>query len=317
MCERGIVLRKRDVISAVSASLLFLSIGSYASAEEEIKEPSETKIFIDGKKVDFTDVKPTTINDVLMVPIRTLQSDLDTEVKWDNKEKKIISFKKGENQTTKVVYQLNSNYIFHEYQYGPNTVTRVEKIEGPVEQVENRSLVPLLAATESLGYIVDWDKERNTVRITTNEDIQPVQNKNQYKVYGDYSKIKPIELDVFYLTNAERIKAGVSSLAYDVENGEVARLKSKDFHDKEYFDHNSPTYGTPFEMIEKFGISYKSAGENIAAGFKNAQDTVDKWMDSESHKENILREEFNRMGVGYYEGENKYKRYYTQIFTSK
>lgn len=294
---------------------MFLSVTSSASAEEDKNQ--EIKLYIDGKKVEFEDVQPTRSNNVIMVPLRSLQKKLETEVKWNNETKQITSYKKGENQSTKVVYQLNSNYIFHEYKYGSNKLTKVEKIEIPVEQKDNRSMVPIAAATESLGYILKWSEEDNEIQITTNKDIQPVQNKNQYDVYGDYTKIKPMELDLFYLTNKEREKAGIAPLAYDVENGEVARIKSKDLHDNEYFAHESPTLGSPFEMIERFGITYKSAGENLAAGFKKPEETMKGWMDSKGHKENILREEFNRVGIGYYEGNKKYKRYYTQIFTDK
>jgi len=308
-----IFLKKRRLITALSASMLLLGMASQASAEANDKK---IKIFVDGKAVRFDDVQPSKVNNVIMVPIRNIQTYLDTEVKWDNQTKQITSIKKGDNQETKVVYNLNSNYIYHEFTYGPNKITEVEKIDSPVEQNNNRSLVPLLAATETLGYVVDWDKENDTIRITTNEDIQPIQNKNQYKFYGDYAKVNSNELDIFYLTNKEREKAGVTPLAYDTDNGEVARAKSQDMHDKEYFAHESPTYGSPFDMMDKFNVHYKSAGENIAAGFKTPEETVSGWMNSETHKENILREEFNRMGVGYYEGNNKYKRYYTQIFSS-
>ena len=58
--------------------------------------------------------------------------------------------------------------------------------------------------------------------------------------------------------------------------------------DKNYFDHNSPTYGSPFDMMKSFGISYTSAGENIAMGQKTPEEVVQAWMDSPGHRENIM-----------------------------
>lgn len=64
--------------------------------------------------------------------------------------------------------------------------------------------------------------------------------------------------------NAERAKHGLAALTEDWELSRVARYKSQDMHDNRYFAHNSPTYGTPFRMLRAFGLSYRTAGENIA-----------------------------------------------------
>ncbi|PFJ30990.1 hypothetical protein COJ15_30105 [Bacillus thuringiensis] len=310
----GILLIKRNLIRVLGASLLLGAV-LYPALTEAKKE--EVKVYIDGKKVAFTDVNPTKIDNRVMVPVRTLQNNLKTKVVWDNKNKRVTSTKKVGNKTTKVVYVLNSKYIFHEYQNGSAKTTKVEKIDIPIKIKNNHVLVPLRAATESLGYTVYWSETKNKVSIQANKDIKPKINKYQYTVYGDYFKIKPIELDIFYLTNKEREKFNLRSLAYDVKNGEVARIKSKDLHDNKYFAHKSPTYGSPFEMMERFGITYSSAGENLAAGYKTPEETVKGWMKSKGHRENLLRKEFERIGIGYYEGPNEYKRYYTQTFTAK
>ncbi len=60
--------------------------------------------------------------------------------------------------------------------------------------------------------------------------------------------------------------------------------KSQDMIDNNYFSHNSPTYGSPFDMLKKFGISYKTAGENIAMGQKTPKEVVNAWMNSEGHR---------------------------------
>ena len=68
---------------------------------------------------------------------------------------------------------------------------------------------------------------------------------------------------------------------------------------KNYFDHTSPTYGSPFDMMKSFGISYNAAGENIAMGQTTPEQVVTSWMNSEGHRANILNGEFTHIGVGY------------------
>lgn len=122
-----------------------------------------------------------------------------------------------------------------------------------------------------------------------------------------------VEQEVVKLVNAERAKAGLSALKEDWELSRVAKYKSQDMHDKKYFDHTSPTYGTPFTMMKNFGISYKSAGENIAKGQRSAAEVVKAWMNSEGHRANIMSKNFTHIGVGYVAEGN----YWTQMFTQK
>lgn len=65
-----------------------------------------------------------------------------------------------------------------------------------------------------------------------------------------------------------------------------------------YFDHTSPTYGSPFDMMKQFGISYRTAGENIAMGQTSPQQVMQGWMNSSGHRANILNSSFTQIGVG-------------------
>ena len=121
------------------------------------------------------------------------------------------------------------------------------------------------------------------------------------------------ESEVVRLVNIERAKKGLGALAQDWQLSRVARYKSQDMRDNKYFSHTSPTYGSPFEMMKSFGISYKSAGENIARGQKTPKSVVDAWMNSSGHRANILNKSFTHIGVGYVENGN----YWTQMFISK
>ena len=115
---------------------------------------------------------------------------------------------------------------------------------------------------------------------------------------------------VLDLVNEQRAANGLSALSLNAELCAVAQEKAQDMKTNKYFDHKSPTYGTPFEMMKSFGITYKSAGENIAMGYKNAEAVVTAWMNSAGHRANILNSSYTQMGIGYVENGN----YWCQMF---
>ena len=118
------------------------------------------------------------------------------------------------------------------------------------------------------------------------------------------------ENEVIRLVNVERSKQGLKSLDSDWQLSRVARYKSQDMRDNGYFSHTSPTYGSPFEMMKSFGISYRTAGENIAKGQKTPKAVVNAWMNSSGHRANILNSSFTKIGVGYVANGS----YWTQMF---
>ena len=121
------------------------------------------------------------------------------------------------------------------------------------------------------------------------------------------------EAEVVRLVNVERAKVGLSPLTADWQLSRVARYKSQDMRDNGYFSHTSPTYGSPFQMMKSFGISYRSAGENIARGQKTPAAVVSAWMNSSGHRANILNAGFTHIGVGYVASGS----YWTQMFISR
>lgn len=121
------------------------------------------------------------------------------------------------------------------------------------------------------------------------------------------------EQEVIRLVNEIRTENGLKPLTYDWELSRVARYKSQDMKDNKYFSHTSPVYGSPFQMIRNFGISFRSAGENIAKGYATPQAVVNGWMNSSGHRANILNANYTHIGVGYVAGGN----YWTQMFIRK
>ncbi|WP_145322359.1 CAP domain-containing protein [Paenibacillus xylanexedens] len=128
---------------------------------------------------------------------------------------------------------------------------------------------------------------------------------------GSESTQSDFSAQVVKLVNAERAKAGLSALSSDALLDKVAVAKVKDMSNNNYFDHQSPTYGSPFDMMKQFGVTYSYAGENIAKGQKTPQEVVTAWMNSEGHRANILSKNFTHIGVGYYNG------YWAQEFIGK
>ena len=118
------------------------------------------------------------------------------------------------------------------------------------------------------------------------------------------------EQEVIRLVNEIRVQNGLSALTYNWELSRVARYKSQDMVDNRYFSHTSPTYGTPFQMIRSFGLSYRSAGENIAYGQRTPHAVVNAWMNSSGHRANILSSSYTQIGVGYVANGH----YWTQMF---
>lgn len=127
------------------------------------------------------------------------------------------------------------------------------------------------------------------------------------------SSILSYEKEVVRLVNEIRVQNGLRELTYNWELSRVARYKSQDMKDNRYFSHTSPVYGTPFQMMKNFGITYRSAGENIAQGQKTPQTVVNAWMNSSGHRANILNASFTQIGVGYVADGN----YWTQMFIGK
>ena len=147
---------------------------------------------------------------------------------------------------------------------------------------------------------------------STNPEQKPESTPEQ-KPSTDFSSYQQQVLD---LVNAERTKRGISALTLDSNLSSVATKKSQDMVNKNYFDHTSPTYGSPFDMMKQFGISYSTAGENIAKGQKTPQEVVTAWMNSEGHRKNILNPNFTNLGVGIAK-DSKGTTYWTQMFIGK
>lgn len=127
------------------------------------------------------------------------------------------------------------------------------------------------------------------------------------------SDVKSFETEVIRLVNVQRANRGLQTLTQNWELSRVARYKSQDMLNKNYFSHTSPTYGSPFTMMENFGIYFSSAGENIAMGQRTPAEVMNAWMNSPGHRANILSPTYTQIGVGLAKNQNG-SPYWTQEF---
>src|SRR5699024_2126820 len=182
------------------------------------------------------------------------------------------------------------------------------KIETPNKQEEN-NIFNYFFQNWKNDWKNNWQIEEETVEQASPKE-EVVETKQEKVESGD---LHAYEQRVFELTKEEREKNGLTAFEMDEPLSDVAREKSQDMKQKGYFDHQSPTYGSPFEMMKQFGINYQTAGENIAMGQQSPEEVVQAWMNSPGHRENILNDSFTHLGVGYVENGN----YWTQLFIGK
>lgn len=165
----------------------------------------------------------------------------------------------------------------------------------------------------AVKYQIGVDEIINANKQVKNPDmIFPMQKLN----IPNIDTTKNVENEVVALVNTERAKQHIQGLDIDWELSRVARTKSCDMANKGYFSHQSPTYGSPFDMMKQFGIKYKGAGENIASGQKTPEEVMKSWMNSQGHRENIMNPTFTHIGVGFCEG-GQYGTMWTQQFIQK
>lgn len=125
-------------------------------------------------------------------------------------------------------------------------------------------------------------------------------NKAFPKVLGYAANISPEE--IIRLTNVERAKNGLSALSVNSNLSQAALAKGNDMLAKGYWAHFAPDGTTPWSFFLSFGYKYKYAGENLARDFSDASSAVAAWMNSPSHRENILNGNYQEIGIGVVEG---------------
>ena len=219
-----------------------------------------------------------------------------------------------EREAVKVTYQsynLNEeqiNALMKQFSGNIDINKLLKNYYGSTSNTVNKETATTKAPTNTTA----TDNKTTTTANTANAQ-DTTANQQKTEATQTSSSVSAFEKEVVELTNAERAKQGLPALTLDTELSTVARAKSEDMSKNNYFDHTSPTYGSPFDMMKQFGVSYKAAGENIAKGQTTPEQVVKAWMNSEGHRANILSSNFTHIGVGYVADGN----YWTQQFIGK
>ncbi len=105
-------------------------------------------------------------------------------------------------------------------------------------------------------------------------------------------------------TNKQRQKAGKPTLRANQSLATAAQTKAVDMANKNYWAHITPDGKAPWYFIDQSGYSYSKAGENLAYGFATSNDTITGWLNSQTHKDNMLDDSFSEVGFGFVNASN-------------
>lgn len=150
------------------------------------------------------------------------------------------------------------------------------------------------------------DMENKYYEDISKEDINEYKNIQSENTYTDLIN------EVYEITNNYRSLVGVPSLTLDFSLVEAASIRVKELSDS--FSHTRPNGSSCFTVLSELGISYGTAGENIAAGYSSSQSVMEGWHSSSGHYQNIISSKFKKIGIGVNIVNNQY--YWVQIFSN-
>jgi len=272
--------------------------------------PSSQRVVIDGREIAFAAYNIEGSN---FVTIRNLAYILNGtskqfEIGWDGVNN-AISLTSGQPYTPRgdeMEMQANrQNKI-------PVPTSSAIYLNGGQAQftayfIEGSNYFRLRDVMQAFNVYVGWDGETNTITLDTSRGYG-----EEHATTAEFI-VSAFEHEVFELINIERINHGLQPLIWDDALADVARARSADMANRDYFDHICPDGINFYERIHSAGIFYWICAENIAAGQITPEEVVDAWMNSPVHRDNILYPDFTHTGVGVYLG-GKYEYYWTQHF---
>lgn len=293
-------MNKKWLATSLCAATLFatsITAADAASLNIEVKSvsnPQNTQV-IKGDNIQGFGLK-------IIDPIALSNGEFDL-----NKFKSLINKTINNSKDNKVVEEGKVVHKEKATTDKENTNTNKEtQKESTNKKVEKEVKAPQTPAKEKATPVTN----NNNTKAPSNSKNQQVEAPVKTPSNNVSQSVSEFEKQVVDLTNAERAKEGLKPLEIHSPLMEVAQAKSEDMAKNNYFSHTSPTYGSPFDQIKSAGISYRSAGENIAQGQRTPQQVVQAWMESPGHRQNIMNANYTHIGVGFVE--NGY--YWTQQF---
>lgn len=150
---------------------------------------------------------------------------------------------------------------------------------------------------------INQDDTDNSNNDSSRVNINSPESKNNNNSIINYEYVTDEEFDMLKHINEVRQEEGLNLLELDMELTRIARRKALDMIDNNYFDHNSPTLGTPFDMIKAYEVEYSLAGENLAES-SSIEEAFKSLMASEDHRNNIFKSRYDRVGNGIVKKDN-------------
>ncbi|MCL2224396.1 MAG: stalk domain-containing protein [Defluviitaleaceae bacterium] len=261
----------------------------------------EIAVLIDDEMIFFEDQLPQIVNGRVLVPVRAVFEHMGFEVGWVAEEQLVALTRWDDAVEITIgwtVFIVNGQAI---------------ETDVAAQIIGGRTMLPVRAIMESVGYFVQWDRETSTVLISP----EPFPEPELRQITIPYRKLTDEEIatwiynyhamggaveferEVIRLTNIERIAYGLNPVDEYLTLMLAARFKAQSLYDLDYFSHTSPVYGH-FAIIARqvFNKPLRSMGENLANGHQTPADVVAAWMDSPLHRDNILTPNYIRIGVG-------------------
>lgn len=217
----------------------------------------------------------------------------------------------------KVIYA-TENLEEQEISLGVVTANTLNIRQGPDETQTIIETVSKDTEISLLSKLGEWYVIQTSSGKVGCASMQYIQEKEQNKggeTENGLTQMTEMETMLLNTINQKRKENNLVELTIDDELQNVARLKAIEMVEKDYFSHTSPTYGSPFEMMDQMGITYKVAGENIAGNI-SPEEAINAWMQSEGHRDNILENGYNYTGIGIAKSP-KYGNIFVQMFIGR
>ena len=155
-----------------------------------------------------------------------------------------------------------------------------------------------------------WYIRNGKVDFAASESLQSGGSQNN----TDNGSVSEFGEEVVRLVNQERSSRGLAPLQSDSSLRNAAAVRARELPSA--FSHTRPDGSDCFTVLDELNISYRTAGENIAAGQTTPEAVVEGWMNSPGHRANILNENFTKIGVAYHTSSSGWGHYWVQLFTS-
>jgi len=255
-------------------------------------------VSINDEVIDFADQAPELVDGRTLVPVRAVFEHIGFDVDWEY-----------ETQTV----TLTNEFDVIEIRIGEPEFTKngqAHILDVPAQIIGGRTMLPIRAMVESIGYYVIWDGNTSTVLISDeppeiSQIIIPPRELTEEEIatwtynYHVMGGATEFEREVIRLTNIERVAAGLNPVEEYPTLMLASRFKAQSMYDLDYFSHTSPVYGHFANIARQvFNKPLRSMGENLSMGHLTPENVVAAWMDSPTHRDNILSPNFTRIGVG-------------------